>query len=149
MSRRRKRDDDWIGLVAQLAVVLFLLSLISPEVRHVISALGFIAICLLIIAVVGLIGFGVYKWSTHSRGVYGTHDLLASIPLADVPSVQLHRIEATTMLEGTLPQTTADLVEQLRSIDWFQFEKLVCLAYQKLGYTVTRRGGANSSSRSS
>ncbi len=28
-------------------------------------------------------------------------------------------------------------------IDWFQFEKLVALAYRRLGYSVTRRGGAN------
>src|SRR5690606_21707774 len=32
---------------------------------------------------------------------------------------------------------------QLRTIDWFQFEKLVALVYRKLGYTVSRRGGAN------
>jgi restriction system protein len=31
----------------------------------------------------------------------------------------------------------------VRSIDWFQFEKLVAVVYGKLGYRVTRRGGAN------
>jgi len=41
------------------------------------------------------------------------------------------------------PPTTAELLEQLRSIDWFQFEELVALVYQKLGYAVTRRGGEN------
>ena len=41
------------------------------------------------------------------------------------------------------PQTTADLVQQLRSIDWFQFEQLVALVYRKQGYAVSRRGGAN------
>jgi len=41
------------------------------------------------------------------------------------------------------PQPTADLVQQLRSIDWFQFEQLVALAYRKQGYAVSRRGGAN------
>ena len=34
-------------------------------------------------------------------------------------------------------------MSQLRSIDWFQFEKLVELAYRKSGYSVQRRGGAN------
>jgi len=58
MARRRKRDDGWIGLVAQLAGVVILLSLISPQVRQTISAVGFIAVCLLAVAVVGLIGFG-------------------------------------------------------------------------------------------
>jgi restriction system protein len=41
------------------------------------------------------------------------------------------------------PQTNADLVQQLRSIDWFQFEQLVALVYRKQGYAVSRRGGAN------
>ena len=41
------------------------------------------------------------------------------------------------------PHTTCDLIEHLRAIDWFQFEKVVALAYSKLGYAVTRRGGAN------
>jgi restriction system protein len=38
---------------------------------------------------------------------------------------------------------TPDLLERLKSIDWFQFEKIVALTYRKLGYSVTRRGGAN------
>jgi len=41
------------------------------------------------------------------------------------------------------PVDTAQLIEKVRSIDWFQFEKLVVLTYRKLGYTVCRRGGAN------
>ncbi len=43
----------------------------------------------------------------------------------------------------TAPQTAADLLERRRTIDWFQFGKLVALAYRRLGYSVTRRGGAN------
>src|ERR1019366_4149164 len=39
--------------------------------------------------------------------------------------------------------STIDLVQQLRSIDWFQFEQLVALVYRKQGYAVSRRGGAN------
>ena len=35
------------------------------------------------------------------------------------------------------------LVDQLRSIDWFQFEKLIEILYRKQGYRVERRGGAN------
>jgi hypothetical protein len=36
-----------------------------------------------------------------------------------------------------------DFATKLRSIDWFQFEKLTAVVYRKLGYTVTRLGGAN------
>jgi restriction system protein len=34
-------------------------------------------------------------------------------------------------------------VEKLRVIDWYQFEKIVAIAYQKAGFCVERRGGAN------
>jgi hypothetical protein len=37
----------------------------------------------------------------------------------------------------------ADLVDRLHSIDWFQFEKIVARIYEKQGFAVTRRGGAN------
>lgn len=36
-----------------------------------------------------------------------------------------------------------DWGEQLRALNWFQFEQIVELIYRKRGYTVTRRGGAN------
>jgi restriction system protein len=39
--------------------------------------------------------------------------------------------------------STDDLIERLRSIDWFQFEKVVALMYEGQGYIVDRRGGAN------
>jgi hypothetical protein len=40
------------------------------------------------------------------------------------------------------PKPTISLSQQLHSIDWFQFEKLVELAYSPT-HKVTRRGGAN------
>ena len=38
--------------------------------------------------------------------------------------------------------TTIQLIEKLRAIDWYQFEKIVALAYRKAGFKVERRGGA-------
>jgi len=32
------------------------------------------------------------------------------------------------------------VIDQIRGIDWFQFEKILEITYGKLGYTVTRRG---------
>ena len=37
----------------------------------------------------------------------------------------------------------ASLHDQLRAIDWYQFEKVVALLYEARGHRVTRRGGAN------
>jgi hypothetical protein len=131
MSRRRK-DDDWIGAVAQLVGLVFLLSLLSPTVRQTITAIGFVAICFLGLAVVGLIGFGVYRFATRSHRAEAEERNL---------DWQASGVEGRGKAKP--PQSTPDLNEQLRSIDWFQFEKLVALVYRKLGYTATRRGGAN------
>ena len=40
-------------------------------------------------------------------------------------------------------ETNLSLVEKLRMIDWFQFEKLIATVYQSKNYTVVRIGGAN------
>lgn len=134
MARRRRNRELDIALgVAQLFGVVLLIGLISPQGRRIFSSAGFIVICILGIVVVGLIAFGVYRFATRSqrRG--------ESIER----NVDWQALGVDVKAEHKPPQTTADLIEQLRAIDWFQFEKLVALAYRKLGYTVTRRGGAN------
>ncbi len=47
------------------------------------------------------------------------------------------------MVEPYQPKPEPSLSEQLRKIDWFQFEKLVELIYPHRGYSVMRSGGAN------
>lgn len=128
MGRRRK-NDDWVGLAAQFGGFIILLSLISPQVRQAISAIGFIAICLSGIATASLVGFGVYRFATRSQRT-NTLD----------QNVDLKTLNSDTDCRG--PEIAPDLIGQLRSIDWFQFEKVIAQLYRKLGYTVTRRGGA-------
>lgn len=131
MARRRK-DDDWIGLVAQLIGVLFLFGAISPQFRQMIFAIGIFAVCALGIAVAGLIGFGIYRFVTRSRQAEVVER-----------NVDWKTLGVDVESEERQPQTTTELIERLRSIDWFQFEKIVALAYRKLGYDVIQRGGAN------
>src|SRR5690242_16822746 len=112
MARRRKRDDDWIGLLAQLAGLVVLLSLISPQVRQTMVAIGFVGICVLGLTVVGLIGFGAYRLATRS---HRTEILESAVALEIAPPVAPRQ-------ERSAPQTTPSLIEQFRAIDWFQFE---------------------------
>ena len=51
--------------------------------------------------------------------------------------------EVTVSSENAASIAPANLADSLRKIDWFQFEKVVAIVYSKLGYAVTRRGGAN------
>jgi len=144
MARRRNRDADWVELVAGAAGLLIFICVFSPQARALIFALGVIALCVLGLAIAGLIGFAVYRAKTRSRRSAATDNFaLPSITRVNAPPITIPRIEIAPQPQTTPPRTAAELLEQLRSIDWFQFEKLVGLLYQKLGYTVTRRGGAN------
>ena len=144
MGRRRKNDDDLLELIVKLGGFVILLGVITPQGRQIIAAFGVLAVCALVLAVVGMIGFVIYRIATRSKRPAASDSFnLAFRTDATRPLVNLSRIEALSSTKKAGPQTTAELLERLRAIDWFQFEKIVALAYQKLGYSVTRRGGAN------
>lgn len=142
MSRRRTKDIDWISLAVQLAGLAMLICLISPEIRQVISALGFLFVCLTVALWIGLIGFAIYRWTTRSnRTAFSGPPVL--VTATDVAEAAVNSPHFLRTDETTAPKTTTELLDELRSIDWFQFEKLVGLLCRKLDYVVTRRGGAN------
>jgi hypothetical protein len=67
---------------------------------------------------------------------------VAAVPAGFMPPVKYP--PAPTMAPpGKPPLTPADLLDRLRAIDWFQFEKVVARLYEKQGCVVNRRGGAN------
>ena len=107
------------------------------------TASPYFLVSLVGVGVLGLIGFGVYRLATRSKPSTSDDAFILSAH-TDGPKAagESSQIDAPLQRQ-TQPQTTAELLEQLRSIDWFQFEKLVALAYPKLGHTVKRRGGAN------
>jgi len=130
MGRRRK-NDDWIEALFPLVGFVVLLSMVSPQVRQLIAAIGIIAVIIVVVVVAGFIGFGIYRFSTRSQQVRVIDiDEDLGAPVNDTYAAAKRR-------------APVDLIQQLRSIDWFQFEQLIALMYRKLGYTVTRRGGAN------
>jgi len=48
---------------------------------------------------------------------------------------------SSSNLETNLPSN--QIIKKIRAIDWYQFEQVVGVVYRKLGYSVTRKGGAN------
>jgi len=141
-------------MLVRLGLGISLLSLISPQVRRTITALGVIAICLVGVAFVAALGWLIYRIVTRSkRNAPTTLDMQCEVldvgaqeggrmPLAQ-DDLRTNGSPSKWGQERAKFQKTDDLIERLRAIDWFQFEKLVALVYRKLGYTVTRRGGAN------
>lgn len=141
MARRRRNRELGVALgVAQLVALLVFAAMFLPQVRQMLLGFGVILIGIMIL--VGVVACGVVLIRRTDRkppfsSTPTTFDLRMSPPQTIRPAA------GTPTNDQARPATTADLIEQLRAIDWFQFEKLVDLAYRKLGYIVTRRGGAN------
>ena len=129
---RKKRAEDLVFPVAQLGGLLVLLTFIFPPVRQIIVQVGAGLVTVLILIGVGLLALAIGKFVMRSRQ--------QEFPLYELPVIL--DIPAA---KPAIPQTVQldRFVEQLCSIDWFQFEKVIAAVYRKLGYTVTRRGGAN------
>jgi hypothetical protein len=130
MSRRTK-DIDLIGVAGPLAGLIVLLTMFSPQARQAITGLGIIVICLLGFVVLIAIAVVAYRHLDREPNPYAVErnmdwgkQLSAAVP-------------------DSQPLTNAELITQLRSIDWYQFEKIVALLYRKSGYAAISRGGAN------
>ena len=137
---RRRQDDDWVWPVAQFVGLFVALGFIYPPFRQVVVGIGSLFVLLLVIAVALVLGISIYKLvsrrgAPQQRFAFGT-----SVPGAPVVP-RISPIISAQAPEKT--QTMGQLINQLRSIDWFQFEQLVALVYRKQGYAVSRRGGAN------
>lgn len=140
MGRRRRGEKDWAGLALQVSALLALAGLISPQIRAVILAAGSVVLGALVLILAGLIAFGLYRVFTRAGRSVG--EGVASASSVDVAEASSPEAPGTTE-DPAASSTPLNFQQELRSIDWFQFEKLVAWMCRKLDYTVTRRGGAN------
>jgi len=144
MARRRK-EDDLGSIVAQLVGLVLLVGIVGFGTRGGVNAATGIVLLLGIILGLGLVGaFLLHRFNTRaerlqfaSPATYARQSV-ALPQFNPPPQVARHDSPARPRLPDKV-----ELVQQLRSVDWFQFEKIVALAYRKQGYTVTRRGGAH------
>jgi HJR/Mrr/RecB family endonuclease len=141
MGRRRKREDGWIEPVAKLVGLLIVGAMFVPEVRKVLQGFALIVAGLGLVALlVWLIMRSRQREDEHLHARYGSSR-----------SESFAHDQSTTTIQASTPGlpppspslTTKDVVDKLHSIDWFQFEKVIEVLYQRLGYQVTRLGGAN------
>lgn len=113
-----------------------------PGFTRVASVIGWISLTIVGLAIVGLAIVGIFRLATPERNMRGMTRNGFAPPLRAPEPTSVHD-EPEPALTSAPGLTTIELLEQIRSIDWFQFEKLIERAYRKLGYDVTRRGGAN------
>ncbi len=140
MARRRK--EDLVLAMAQLVGLVFALGFVFPPFRAAFFSMAALSIGVVLVVVLGLLGFVVYRRFTRSEqptqpvSPFLGHSHFPSSPGPNSPEnrleVQIHP-----------PQSTGDIIRQLHNIDWFQFEKVVEAVFRKVGFKVERRGGAN------
>lgn len=122
MARRRKSNEVALAQgVAGFATIFAALAILSPEFRVFI-------VCTVCIA---FAGFGVW--------VFYRLMIRKSKPVQFLENVA----ESQQFQVSSEPLPNLTLSEQLRKIDWFQFEQLIELIFQHRGYSVKRLGGAN------
>jgi hypothetical protein len=63
----RRQAIDVVGLIVQLAGFIVLISLFFPTVRRVLSGFGLLAVSLSMLAIMGLMGFTIYRLITRQN----------------------------------------------------------------------------------
>jgi hypothetical protein len=160
MARRRK-GPELPEIAAQgLAVLIVLVFLGGASGNGLPMAAGMIAFLavgvisvLLIVGLIWLVGSSVQKkpetWEP-PKPVHFTHEWtdIRSPPRGPIKVVPASPVEDDSRYQPkpqqpiSQPKPQQSIPQQIRKIDWFQFEKLMELAYSGIG-TVTRKGGAN------
>jgi restriction system protein len=124
----RRRSKDIATPIAQLAALGVLGVMFVPQFR-------FPALVIALIVVGVLSGLFLYKWNSRrgiERYVFENRLNFRASAASDAPCSP-----------NSYHPARDDIVARIRSIDWFQFEKVIAAIYKELGFTVTRRGGAN------
>jgi len=145
MGRRKRDEFDGTLAVVQLAALFGVLCVLQPQLRQIVLGFGALAIGCGVLFVLGWVVVRTIAMSTRQRPdretlrkrVLEVRDLSQTSNGND-----LNEPEVFPASSPTHPQLHS-LTERLRSIDWFQFEKLIAALYRRLGYSVTRSGGAN------
>jgi len=127
MSHRR-RSNDIIMPVAQLAALVVLAWAFVPPLR----------IYAMVAGVVGL-GFGLGLLLYHRNESRRP----GQVDFGSRPDANTSATPNTAALPIHKPPQLDTISTRLRTIDWFQFEKVIAAVYQNFGHSVTRRGGAN------
>lgn len=134
--RRRRESGELLGSLVVLALLFaFIVTRGNPKAFGQLLMAGiaglvaiFLGLILAILAILAVKG------------------LLKRRPgrVASSPSASRSSTPDSTLTASLNPNSVRDdLVSQLRAVDWYQFEKVVGLAYEARGYTVQPRGGAN------
>jgi len=94
----QKQAADVMGRIARVAGFAMFVSLLFPTVRRTLAEFGFVTVVLSLFIVSGLLGFGIYRWTTRI-GSLKTAGENPFAPLADDSEPSWHHGESEASLE--------------------------------------------------
>lgn len=127
---RRSRGDNSIGLFIRFIGMALLFLLLIPGGCQLIG-IGLLAMCVLT-GVAAIVGIALWQLKKRRKPNEVESESMHS-PASNQPSGIIHK--------DSIPNRS--LTERVRDVDWYQFEKIIALAYRKTGFNVSRKGGAN------
>lgn len=140
------QNHDLTAPIAAITGIGFLAIVLIPGFSQVAFVIGWVCLIIVGLAIIGLTLLGIFRLATPERNMRGMTRNTFAPPLR-TPEHKSDEAEPGPQPEPALSSepivTTTGLLREIHSVDWFQFEKLIGLVYRKLGYDVTRRGGAN------
>lgn len=163
--RRRKKGPDVLEIALACGSLVGLVAIVDPSIQGAIVQLGTVLLWVAIFVVIfaTLLGVAsVIKGAKETPEAVAKHESKAAEPPTSTPNViddsrympkepaacQQHdpRYMPKEMVLANddapyKPKPQKSLAQQIHAIDWFQFEKLIELAYAPT-HKVTRRGGA-------
>jgi HJR/Mrr/RecB family endonuclease len=146
MARRRKNDDlFWAEAAAGITTLLVGFSILIPGFRYAVLGFGLIALSVIVLFAIGFVAFKIVKAKGVSTGNSTMAFFTASAPAGKSTPKPSSRPMPFVLPSDFVRYSAPEIkpIEQLRKIDWYQFEKFIAYIYEKRGFDVTRKGGAN------
>jgi hypothetical protein len=133
MSRRRRRSQD--TAVAQLITLVVVGGAFLPFLRSLLLWSLIVIVSALAVIIIYRLARGPkrFAWATNAT---------LRRPSAQLGGTASLRAIAPAVASGS-PVADTKQNGDMKSLDWFQFEKLVAAVYEQQGCSVTRSGGAN------
>jgi restriction system protein len=133
VARKRSKSQD--TAVAQLIGLCVVGCAFSPFLRGLLLWALLVIVAALAVAVV-------YRLTTGPKRFDWTASATERSPSVQLDSTaSLKAIEPLVTSRSSVTDTKRNT--DVKSLDWFQFEKLVAAVYEQKGFSVTRSGGAN------
>jgi hypothetical protein len=139
MARRRREEDRVVDIIKGVGALFIVGLLYRPLFVFLLYALG-------AVVVVAIAFFAIKAYRARSLShTFSARVLDSTPPLASTPraSPAAPKITIPTTVYCPPPSYGRITEEELRAIDWFQFEKLMAELYRLQGKRVEHRGGAN------